>query len=160
MDQLRREGHAFEFRLLENLKNTEVLATLAIADIAIDQVCGAWPGRFGIESLASGCVLVGGLRPDYCQYPETPPIVPFEPHSSKLADSLRSLIVDQNRRTELMRASYEYWQTYYSPEAFVRWFQRVLDGTAETFDPLPNHKEHLLRFAENGFQRFIIRWFY
>jgi hypothetical protein len=160
VERLRAEGLRFEFRLIENMTNAQVLDTLRQADIAVDQVYGAWPGRFGFEALAAGCVLVGGYRPDYCGYPERLPVVEFEPDAGRLTDSLRRLIIDANERQRLMAESWECWRKHSSPDATYAWYRRLIDGTAESFDPLPDHKGHLLRFAPKAWQRLLIRWLY
>jgi hypothetical protein len=158
IDRLRAEGLSFDFRLIENMPNSQVLAALREADIVVDQAWGGWPGRFGFEALAAGCVLVGGYRPDYCGYPERLPIVPFEPDADRLAQALARLVVDSNERQRLMNASYECWRKHSSPEATYAWYRRLIDGKAETFAPLADHKGHLLRFAPKRWQRALIRW--
>jgi hypothetical protein len=77
-----------------------------------------------------------------------------------LADVLRPIIVDQEKRAAAMKQSFQFWQEYYSPRAFVRWFEQVRSGTAPTFQPLANHKALLLRFAQNRWQRYVIQAFY
>lgn len=56
--QLREEGYEFEYVELIGVPNATVTAELARAHIALNQFYGFSPAVFGVEALASGCVVM------------------------------------------------------------------------------------------------------
>lgn len=57
VEQLKSEGFQFEFRLLENLPNTELINELVKADILVDELFGHGPGVLSLEAIATGCIV-------------------------------------------------------------------------------------------------------
>ena len=159
IDLLRNEELKFDFELIEGRENSYVLSRLKAADIVVDQP-SSWLARLGVEAMAAGCVVVGGNRPDYEEVKDEAPVIQFEPDARALADALRRLITDPAGREDLMMRSYQYWEEKYSYEAFGRYFDSILDGTAPMVNPLEGHKELLLRHAMSNWQRLAIRAFY
>lgn len=159
IDRLREKGVPFDFELIEKQDNSYVLNRLVAADILLDQP-GTWIGRLGAEALAASCVVVGGNAHEYEGFPRPSPVVQFKPDAGDLADKLERLLRDPDRRAELMAESFAYWERNYSYESFIGYFDQVLEGNARTLTPIPGIKTHLLRFADNAFQRSIIRIFF
>jgi hypothetical protein len=156
---LKDEGYEFEFRLLEGQSNQVILSQLQNADILIDQP-GPWPGRLGVEALASSCILISGNRPDYYGIKDNSPVVQFDSNYKDLAEKLKSLIIDYDERAKLMRESFTYWERYYSEESFSQFINDLLLNRAKPCLPIVNHREFLIRYANNFFQRIAIKIFY
>ncbi len=159
IERLRAEGYKFAFECIQNKPNSYVLAKLKEADIAIDQP-GAWLGKFATEALACGCVVFGGNCAEYAGFAEKSPVLQFSPDEELLYQELKKVIVDKKLRQEIMSQSYAYWQEYYSPESFRRYFRGLLTGTAPKTSPWPDHKEMLLRYADSPLRKIIIKLLY
>ena len=137
--KLEEEGHQFEFLLLEEKSNREVIEALGMADIAVD-ARDTWPGVFGIEAMAQSCVLVGGADWKFEEMPKSPAI-PFPDSTADLVVELRTLLGDIERRNTLMANSWRYWNAHYSPDAFFAYFRRIWKGTEKQIFPLDAHSE-------------------
>ena len=149
----------FEFELIAGKSNKYVCCRLLEADILIDQP-GFFFGRLAAEGLSAGCCVIGPNDSKWEGYSETPPGIHFDPDSQKLADSLKTLILDHKRRQKLMTESYEFWCDNFSEQAFVRYFEGILCGNVIKDAPLPNQKELLIKFAQTPLQKFVIKTFY
>lgn len=62
-DSLKREGVAFELRLVENLSRAEARRLYEGADLLIDQVLAGWYGGLAVELMALGKPVVCYIRP-------------------------------------------------------------------------------------------------
>lgn len=99
---LREEGLAFEFQLVEGLKNEEARDVYRRADIIVDQLRIGWYGVLAVEGMALGKAVVSYVRRDLLSHlGERPPIAIADP--TNIAEVLRRLIVDQPFRRELGR---------------------------------------------------------
>jgi hypothetical protein len=156
---LRHESCKFDFELIEFQSNQILLNRLLDADILIDQP-GPWPGRLGIEAMASSCIVVSGNRPDYYEIEDNSPVIQFETDYKNLAQKLKSLIIDFYKRRVLMEKSFSYWENYYSEKSFSRYIHNILSNTAKSYHPIPNYKKYLMKYACNSFQRIAIKIFY
>ncbi len=155
---LRDQKINFNFLLLENKPNNEVIEILKKVDIVIDQP-GLWPGRLAMEAMAHSCIVFGGVAPSYENCNWNIPMLPFIKNASQLAEELKKILLSTNQQ-KYKSKSFEAYKSYYSSKEFVIQLNSVLSGNApkELF-PHPNHKEKLLDAAENSFQRFMIRVF-
>jgi hypothetical protein len=158
IDHLREEGLKFEFELIENSNNEYVLERMKVADIVVDQP-GVWVARLAMEAMAAGCCVVGGNRAAYMQRFDSP-VIQFEPDPNQLAAALKELIVDYEFRQKKMNESFEFWKSNYSYEAYAKYFNNVIEGTAPTFMPRPNQKQLLLNGASSWLERAMIQRFY
>jgi len=158
IDHLREEGLKFEFELIENSNNEYVLERMKIVDIVVDQP-GVWVARLAIEAMAAGCCVVGGNRSAYMQRFDSP-VIQFESDPNQLAAALKELIVDYEFRQKKMNECFEFWKSNYSYEAYAKYFNNVIDGTAPTFMPRPNQKQLLIKGASSWFERAMIQLFY
>lgn len=98
---LKSEGVAFEFELLEKMPNEVVRQRLSNADIAVDQLYSEYPATFALEAMAAGCAVAGGNRPDTVPYPPNIPCVDIDPRTVR--ERLRHLIQDKSFRVGLAR---------------------------------------------------------
>jgi hypothetical protein len=153
--RLTEEELEFEFKLLRDVTNEELHDWLKRADIVID--CpGTWVARFGLESMASGAVVVGGNQPSDLEMPRSPVQV-FEQDADHLTATIRRLITDREERARLMRESYEYVKHAHSYAAFTEFFERVWAGDhPRPLDPLPRQREIVRSQASSRLERLAV----
>ena len=96
LDRLRAEGLDFDLRLLEGVPNAEVRATLADADILVDNLVGGSYGIVTLEALASSAVAVSNYTDAVARAHPDLPVVRADPDT--IADVLRPLIADPAAR--------------------------------------------------------------
>ncbi len=118
LERLKSEGVAFELRLLYGVSNQQVLAGLAEADVAIDQLYMPLHGKFGVEAMASGCALAT------CNCEEFEPIPPNRPiwhiDSANIYEQLKRLLTDRDLRVRLAQQGREYVERYHDHVAVAR----------------------------------------
>jgi glycosyltransferase involved in cell wall biosynthesis len=156
IQQLKKNGIYFEFELIHQRDNSYVLSRLLAADIVVDQQ-SSWFGRFAIEGMASGCVVISGYRPGYNGKEDVYAVINFPDTAEDLASLLQSLVENPERRREQMRQSYECWREFYSAEAFASYLEAILEGLTPNLKPRKNSQGLLLQYCENGFQRLLVR---
>lgn len=99
IEQLRSEGVAFEFKLLEGVPHTEARRAIQAADVVVDNLITGDYELVSIEAMASSRVAVANiLAPSAAAFPGSPV---FEIDPDNVADRLRSLIGDVALRRSL-----------------------------------------------------------
>jgi glycosyltransferase involved in cell wall biosynthesis len=93
-----------DLEIVEGLRNEEARERYLRADIVVDQLNAGWHGVFAIEAMALGKPVVGHLTPEMVErsaegYGARIPIVLATKET--LADALRPLVEDADRRREL-----------------------------------------------------------
>lgn len=111
VEQLKREGYDFEFRLLKNMPNTVMKEILTAADIAIDQLFAVGPGMFAVESMAAGCAVLGGNIPEFAGFPRELPIIHTDPDN--VYQNLKLLLDSPELRRELGEKGRKYVEKYH-----------------------------------------------
>jgi hypothetical protein len=152
IERLREEGHEFRFELVQGVPVGELMDILRGADIVIDQP-GVWVSRLAIAGMAAGAAVVGGNQPDFWHLPDESPVLQFERDSEQLAGVLRPLVEDRAGREQLMRDCWEYARRMYSYEAFVEFFEQVLDDEPWPIEPLPGQKQFVRSLAPDRLAR-------
>lgn len=158
MEKLKSQGYKFEFELLTGLKNTVVLERLSQAAIVIDQP-GAVPARFAVEAMASGCVVIGGNVVEINGL-EGCPVIPFLPQAASLESSVRELLDNPSFRVAKGEESYRYWKENFSSEAFLTYFERLLDRKAKQFSRFENQFDLLYGSAETWYEKVLLKTIY
>jgi glycosyltransferase involved in cell wall biosynthesis len=130
VDELRREGRAFEFQLVEGIPHDEVRSHVERADVFVDQLHAGWYGVAAVELMALGKPVVSNLRADDFG------VLPAEMRSElpvvgatveTLADVLRELLSDDERRRRLGRAGRAYVERWHDPN-------RIAERLADTYE--------------------------
>ncbi len=134
LDRLREEGEQFELRLLENVPNAEVIRALSNADLVIDQLFAPHYGMLGLESMASGCAVIGGNIPGYVPMMRESPVV----HASadSVYDVTKVLLRDRNLRRTLAERSRAYVEGFHEVTAVAEAFLEKVD-TRSAFEYYP-----------------------
>ncbi|MGD0780434.1 MAG: glycosyltransferase family 4 protein [Dehalococcoidales bacterium] len=127
VEQLKKEGYDFDFRLFRNMSNIEVRRTLSEADIAVDQLFAAGPGMFALESMAAGCAVLGGNIPEFAGYPRELPIIHTDPDN--IYQNLKMLLENPELRRELGEKGRKYVEKYHDHRKIADDFIRLLAGS-------------------------------
>jgi len=103
--ELKEEGIRFDYRVLHNISNEEVLIELMKADILVDEIVFHGPGVLSFEAMACGCIVA-------TKYLEESPAC-FKPpvwniDAKNIKEKLRVLLTDQNLRRSLSEKSRQY----------------------------------------------------
>jgi glycosyltransferase involved in cell wall biosynthesis len=118
VETLKSEGLKFQFTLLENLANSELLDKVKMADIVIDQLLAGWHGFFAVEAMALGKPVLCYLRDEYRAAAPDIPII--SAHPENIAGSLRTLLEKPQKRKELGRLGREYVEKHHDARRIAR----------------------------------------
>jgi hypothetical protein len=111
VEQLKKEGIQFNFKLIENMPNKQVREMLTNADIVIDQLFSLSVATLALESMATGNVVLTRYLPEFVRLPPNCPAINVTP--AKLANSLREAILNQDLRRQLAYAGRSYVETHH-----------------------------------------------
>ncbi len=127
IETLKAEGAPIELDLVENTPNEQARLRYAAADLVVDQLNVGWYGLFSIEAMALGKPCIVRLDRDAAAESEEAfghkiPLINADADS--LAETIRGLVRDPERLTEIGRASRAYVEGVHSHTAVA---QRMLD---------------------------------
>jgi len=111
VDELKREGVHFEFRLIENVSNSQLREMLTNADIVIDQVMSTTVATFAVESMATGNAVLAKYHPEISRVPGICPVINVT--HLNIAERLREVIVNRELRRVLAYAGRTYVEKYH-----------------------------------------------
>ncbi len=127
VSELKKEGTAFKFELVENVPREEALSRLGKAHILIDQVVDekatGIPGLIGmtsLEAMARGKVAVCHVDPEWLKWYPGIPIVNTAVDKEDLKGVLKKLIDDIAEAKKIGLAGNEYVRKYHSPQAIAK----------------------------------------
>lgn len=130
--QLREEGIAIEFTILERVPNSEIRKAIAEADVIADQLIVGWYAMFALEAMAMGKPVICYLREDFRDLYESAglvekgeiPIISCRP--AEVKDTLRRLATgDRSKLGELGARGVAFVAKHHSTEAVGRVFDRI-----------------------------------
>ena len=110
VEQLKREGIPFEFRLVENTPNAEVRELLAEADIVVDELLADTVGVLSLESMATGNAVLVRYPAEYARVPAGCPAVNVT--KDTLVGKLREVILNRDLRRQLAYAGRPYVEAH------------------------------------------------
>ena len=129
VEQLKEEGHNFEFHLFRNTSNVKVRETLSGADIAVDQLFSVAGGMFSVESMAAGCAVLGGNIPEFSDYPRESPIIDTDPDN--IYQNLKMLLENPELRRELGKKGRKYVEKYHDYRIIADQVLQLLSGNTD-----------------------------
>jgi hypothetical protein len=114
IDRLKNEGYEFEYKLIENMPNTELVQLLTEADILCDELFLHGPGVLSAEAMAAGCVAA-----TRCLNvpPFQPPVCAITPEN--VYEKLKLLITDLDYRVGLATAGKKFVDEFNDPVKIV-----------------------------------------
>jgi glycosyltransferase involved in cell wall biosynthesis len=137
MDELRSEGLNFEFELVENQVNNNVLEKMASAHILIDQVIPGTPelpsiiGMVSLEAMARGKAVVTTFDPEFRSFYPDCPVLSIDYGRSQLKDAIRGLIADLDKVKGIGVQGRKYVSDHHSPKVICDKVQRVYEKALE-----------------------------
>jgi len=148
VQQLKEAGISFEFKLIENLPNNELLRMLTESDIVIDQLYSYTIATLSLEAMANGNVVLTRYLSAYVGLPLDCPAVNVD--ASNLAGKLKEIIEDVNLRIEIAAEGRDYVETYHS---HVHVAQQILDwlepGGIQRYDFIPQFFKNEFRMPKD-----------
>jgi glycosyltransferase involved in cell wall biosynthesis len=118
IEQLRAEGFPVRLHVVEGLSGDELRAAYARADVVVDQLFAGWVGLVALEMMAMGKPVIAYIRPDLQHLLHGMPVVRAEPRS--LAQTLRALLLDSQRRADLSARGPGYVRAQHDPDTACR----------------------------------------
>lgn len=129
IEQLREAGLKFNFQLVQNLQNSELINLLSRADILVDELIFHGPGILSFEAMASGCVSLtkvwSGNSIDF-----RPPVVPVDHRT--LFDNLKTLVDDKRLRVEIAIKARKYVEQNNTLEFLGAKLVREMNGSQDS----------------------------
>jgi hypothetical protein len=122
VEQLKQEGIPFEFRLIENMANSQLRELLSEADIVVDELFSDTVGVLSSEAMASGNAVLVRYMQDYAGVPSGCPAINVT--KDTLANHLRQVILDRDLRQQLSYAGRPYVETH---NDHIQIAQQILD---------------------------------
>jgi hypothetical protein len=132
--ELKEEGIKFDYRVLHNISNEEVLIELMKADILVDEIVFHGPGVLSFEAMACGCIVA-------TKYLEESPAC-FKPpvcniNAKNIKEKLRVLLMDYDLQQKLILSGREYIQLNNASDKVVQSLLNNLDTNLSfDYDPL------------------------
>lgn len=160
IEELKDEGYKIDFKLLENVKNSEILEILKEdADILIEQILYTGYSLNAIEGMASGLPVMSNLEDPYYttlfrrySYLNECPILSTTPENLK--ENLIVLIKNKELRDKLGKLGTEYVKKYHSEKAAQYLFGKILNQLLNGVDEDLMNMYHPLK-SEYVKQNFI-----
>ncbi len=131
VEQLQKEGYNVELELVRGKSNTEVLALLQTAHIAVDQLIMGTYAMFAIEAMANGKPVVGYLREDHIRLYEDLGCIEkgeaptIQARTADVAEVLRGLLDAPETLEALGRKARAYVEKYHSLEAVGSFYDEI-----------------------------------
>lgn len=152
------QGYRFEFILIENKSNIEVLNILETADIVIDQP-NLTVARLSAEGCAARCCVITGNHSEYGV--KNCPVIQFYRDSHDLSLKIENLLNDSELLEAKKEECYNFWKENYSPESHFSFINDIInDIRTADLKPIHDQKRLLLESCNGTLQSFVIKNFY
>jgi hypothetical protein len=125
IEKLKNEGIAFEFKLIENMRNEDLLVLLADADIVIDQLNSDTFGVLSTEAMATGNAVVTSYMPDLVKMPMPCPVL--NTNKLNVYENVKRLILDIDFRVKLSLQGLEYSNKYHDIKQIIQRDLKILN---------------------------------
>jgi glycosyltransferase involved in cell wall biosynthesis len=139
VETLKKEGVAFDFKLVENMSHQEACALYAQADLVIDQLLAGWYGGFAVECMSMGKPVIAYLREEdfSCLPAEMATSLPLiNANPDTIEQVLREwLTTKKSELPERGRISRRFVEQWHDPKKIALRLKRDYEGL---FHALPN----------------------
>lgn len=122
VERLRSEGVQFEFRLIENMPNAELIELLSQSDILVDELNSDTVGVLSTEAMASGNAVLTSYLEDYAKVPHQCPAINV--YKDNIYECLRKVIIDRDLRRRLAREGRAYVEKHHDVRKITK---QILD---------------------------------
>lgn len=125
--QLKEEGVPVELILLQGISHDQLMAELAKADLAVDQLLFGAYGTFAVELMAVGVPVICHIREDLKPlYPASLPIISATPNS--LADTIKNLVRERSTWDDVSGRGREYVERYHDTAVIAKRAREIYTG--------------------------------
>lgn len=125
VQELKEEGLEFDFKLIQNMPNSELRRLLTDSDIVVDELYSATVAVLSSEAMATGNAVLVRYMEDYSKIPQGCPAI--NTNKFTLKDNLRRAIVDVDYRKSLANRGRPYVE---SNNDHLKICQSILDWLA------------------------------
>jgi len=111
LERLKQEGIEFDFKLIENMPNQELIKLLVEADIVIDELNSDTIGVLSTEAMATGNAVLTGYMAELVKVPQPCPVM--NTNRLNVYDHIKELILNVELRTELAQSGRQYVEKHH-----------------------------------------------
>ena len=142
VESLQARGVAFDFKLIEGMKNAEAVEWYRRADIVVDQLLIGWYGVLAVEGMALGKPVIAYVRPGLEQGFD-PPLPIVNATIDDVEERLAELIADAALRDSLAHAGRRFAEAVHDSDQVAAraeaLYRRVVERGAERRDVAPRY---------------------
>lgn len=135
VDQIKKEGYEFRFKLVENMTHSDAMSVYQQADIIIDQLRIGWYGVLAVEGMALGKAVVSYIRHDLRHYlPYPAPLAIANPDN--VVDVMRFLLENPKERQRIGKAGADFVKDYHSSDKIASMLVKLYERSLKPIDPV------------------------
>lgn len=132
IDKLKEEGFAFEFKLIQNMTNENLLKELTNADILIDQIFLHGPGVLGTEAMAAGTLVLTRFFEKH-EKVFNPPVVDIRPDN--IYEKLKHVLMNRGMYKEFQVKGREFVESNNTPQKVADKIINSLSSEKSEYQP-------------------------
>jgi len=145
LDLLKSEGFEFDFKLIENMPNKELIQLLSESDIVIDELNSDTIGVLSTEGMATGNAVLTSYMAELVKVPMPCPVV--NTNRLNIYDNLIKLLSDLQYRIQLSNQGRTYVELHHNIENIaardLAWIFNKRDNPEYDFVPKFNYIENI-----------------
>lgn len=135
IEQLKQEGLAFDFKLVQNMPHEEAMAVYRDASIIVDQLRIGWYGVLAVEGMAIGKAVVSYIRNDLRHYlPYPPPLAYANPEN--IINVLRYLLLNPDAVASYGEAGQKFAREYHNADTIAKNLIDIYRQPIQPIDPV------------------------
>jgi len=132
IERLKSEGFVFEFRLIQNMPNEDLLKELTHADILIDQIFLHGPGVLGTEAMAAGTLVATRFFEEY-KHIFNPPVVDIKPDN--IYEKMKHILMNRAMYKELQLQGRDFVEKNNTPQKVAEKIMNSLSIKTTEYQP-------------------------
>jgi glycosyltransferase involved in cell wall biosynthesis len=141
VNRLNLEGYEFDFKLIENMANHDLIKLLENSDIVIDELNSDTIGVLSTEAMATGNAVLTGYLSDFVKVPIPCPVI--NSNRFNIYENLKKLLIDEEYRKQLSTQGRVYVETHHNIEKIaareLKWLFSKLNSFNYDFIPNSNY---------------------
>lgn len=145
LELLKSEGFEFEFKLIENLPNLELIQLLVESDIVIDELNSDTIGVLSTEAMATGNAVLTGYLAEFAKVPSPCPVI--NTNRFNIYENLKTLLSDLENRIQLSYQGRSYVELHHNIEKIatreLSWVYKKLNYSDFDFIPKKSYKNSI-----------------
>jgi hypothetical protein len=141
LHRLKLEGYEFDFKLIENMANHELIQLLVESDIVIDELNSDTIGVLSTEAMATGNVVLTGYLSDFAKVPMPCPVI--NTNKFNIYENLKKVFNDVEYRIQLASQGRSYVELHHNIKKIaikeLKYLFNSLSDTDYDFIPKSNY---------------------